>query len=108
MIVGEGPQIDGGVLVVILVIFLLFVAAVIGVVVAGCVWAARAGRGSERARTGWACVALVEGAVLLRGLAGLAMDGGEPYTAMAASFALGLQGLLYARAKGRTTGAHNR
>jgi hypothetical protein len=108
MIVGEGPQIAGGVLVIILVVFLLFVASVIGVVVAGCVWAGRAGRGSERARIGLVCVAVLEGAVLLQGLVGLATGRGGPYGAMAASFALGLQGLIYARAKGRSTGAHNR
>ena len=108
MIVGEGPQIDGGVLVIILVVFLLFVAAVIGVVVLGCVWARRAGHGSQLARTGLVCVAVLEGAVLLWGLVDLAAGGGEPYTAMAASFALGLQGLIYARAKGRGPEAHNR
>lgn len=101
MIVGEGPQIDGEVLVIILVVFLLFAAGVIGLVVAGCVWAGRAGRGSQRAKIGWLCVAVLEGAVMLGGLVSLLTGGGEPYPAMAASIALGIQTLLYARAKGR-------
>ena len=101
MIVAEGPQIDGELLVIILVIFLLFAAAVIGLVVAGCVWAGRAGRGSKRARLGWFGVAAIEVAVMVFGLVDLARGRGEPYSVMVASVALGIQTLLYARAKGR-------
>ena len=109
MTVGESPQIDGGLLVIILVIFVLACAAVIGVVVAGCVWAGRAGRGSRRARAGWAAVAVLEGIVVLEGLVELASGRGEPITVIVAGGALGLQALLYTRARrGRAPEARDR
>jgi hypothetical protein len=109
MVVGETPQISGGVLVIILVVFLLFAAAVIGVVVAGCRWADRAGRGSEQARMRWFAVAVVEGGFVLRGLVGLVTGTGGTFLLTVAAGALGLQSLLYTRAKrGRGPEIHDR
>lgn len=60
MILAETVSLDGGALLVILVIFLAVLAAWCAVMVLGCVWAVRAGRGSRLALAGWGVVALIE------------------------------------------------
>ena len=60
MILAESVSLDGGALLVILVIFLALMAVWCAVMVLGCVWAVRAGRGSRLALAGWAVVALIE------------------------------------------------
>lgn len=65
----EAISLDGGTLLVVLVVLAVLLASALAVVVAGFVWAVRGGRGSTAARWGLAGVALLElMAVLASGL----------------------------------------
>lgn len=57
----ETVQLDGGLLLLLLIFVLLFVAFLVAVVVFGFVWAARAGRGSQAALAGWIVTLVIEG-----------------------------------------------
>jgi hypothetical protein len=66
--VGEGPQISGSVILIILVVLALGL-VVVGVLIwQGCVMALRAGRGDRTALTVWAVIAAVEVALAPAGL----------------------------------------
>jgi hypothetical protein len=56
----EAVSIDGGVLLLILVVFVLLFVLWCALVTLGCRWARRAGQGSRRALAGWAVVAVLE------------------------------------------------
>lgn len=68
MILAETVSIDGGALLLILVVLLVLAALWCALMVLGCVWAVRAGRGSRRALTGWVIVSVLEVLPALGGL----------------------------------------
>ncbi len=63
-LLAEAVSIDGGTLVLILVLFFAFVGVTVGLAVLGCVWAYRAGKGSASSRTGLICIGVLEGFAL--------------------------------------------
>lgn len=66
-LVGEGPQISGSVVLIILVVLAVGL-VVLGVLIwQGCVMALRAGRGDRTALTVWTVIAVVEAALALTG-----------------------------------------
>lgn len=65
MILAETMKLDGGTMFVILVIFLGIAAVICAVFALGCVWAYRAGRGSQLALIGWGIVASSEALIVV-------------------------------------------
>lgn len=68
MELAEGPQISGEVMFLILAVMLAMVLAGIGMVVLGCIWAYRAGRGSPTSRVAFGVVAVVEALLFVMSL----------------------------------------
>lgn len=93
MMLAEAVSIDGGLLLVILFVFLLMVGLWCVVVALGCRWAKQAGQGSRGALAGWAVVAVLEVVPLALGF--------TPLLVLAA-VVLAFQGWLYARARAET------
>lgn len=98
MILGETVSIDGGALVVILVILLAFLVATCALVVMAFVWARKAGRGSRPALVAWLAVAAVE-LVLAATVVPSTIDGAVNWWGVLAAAALGGQVLRYVRAR---------
>lgn len=109
MLLAEAISLDGGELLVILVILVVLLAGTVAIVVAGCVWAYRVGRGSQDRPVGLVVVLAVEGLVLLASLAALADDSANLSLIFPAG-ALLAQGLAYAwgRRRATTTGSSGR
>lgn len=60
VILAETVAIDGGVLLLVLVVFMVMVATWCGLVALGCFWARRAGLGSRPALAGWMVVVVAQ------------------------------------------------
>lgn len=69
MILAESVSIDGGVIALLLAVLFLLVAATVGAVVAGVIWAKRAARGSSLALGGFLAVTVTELVLATLGLA---------------------------------------
>jgi hypothetical protein len=95
MVLAETVSIDGGVLLVALVVFGLMVALWCGLVLIGCRWAREAGHGSGRALVGWVVVAVLEVLPLVAGFSPVLMVG---------LAALAVQGWLYLQARAEAGG----
>jgi hypothetical protein len=65
---GEGPQISGPVVLLILLVLAVVLAGVGVMIWQGCVMAHRGGRGDRRALVGWAVIAVVEAVLCLSDL----------------------------------------
>jgi hypothetical protein len=65
VIFAETVPISGGTVALVLAVMVLMFAVACFLVIAGSIWAVRAGRGSTRARTGWVAVVTVEGLLAL-------------------------------------------
>ena len=100
----ETPQlIDGDVLVFLLVLLVAILLAAAAVVALGCLWAWKAGRGSQPALVGWILVASFESYLLLHGV--LILLGGTGNLFLIAPLgAIGVQGALYAVAREKARG----
>ena len=100
----ETPQlIDGEVLVFLLVLLVAMLLATVAVFALGCLWAWKAGRGSQPALVGWILVASLEAFALLLGVLSL-LDGTVNLFLTAPLGALAVQAALYAVARDKERG----
>jgi glycine/serine hydroxymethyltransferase len=93
----ESPQFTGADIALILLVLLGLLAAVVGTVVAGCIFARKAARGSQKALILWGVVALVEVAFAI-----FATVAGGQLAALIGGGALALQAALYFTARAGT------
>jgi ABC-type uncharacterized transport system permease subunit len=96
MLIAETVQLDGGTVALILAVLLLLLLACVGVVVAGCIFARRAGRGSRNAMFGWAVIGTVELLIALDAVAA-----GLFKAALIPAGALAMQAAFWAEARPR-------
>lgn len=94
----ETVSIDGGTLLVILVVGLLFLAMVVAVVVFGFVLAPRAGRGEGQALGWWIAIVALEGVYCLGSLAAVVSGNFTP-GALLPLLILGAQVAIFLRAR---------
>jgi len=95
----ETVKLSGGEVLIILLVLLGMLAVVLAVVVLGCVWAWKAGRGSETAKVLWIVCASLEALALLSAAPSALF--GRSFAAVFPAGALGAQLALYFGAKGR-------
>lgn len=95
----ETPQPDGGLLLVIILVVLGILAMAVATMALGCLWAWKAGRGSQLALGGWVACFTVEGFILLFAVGGLVS--GKPHLLLfAPALAVAAQVALYLGARG--------
>lgn len=99
----EAVSINGGALVIVLVILVLLGALAIAAMVLGCVWATRAGRGSRRALAGWLVVAVLEAVYSLPLIAGSVRGRRVSLLSLIVLAVLGAQVVLFTRARTRSS-----
>jgi hypothetical protein len=99
-VLAETIKLSGTEVLIILLVLLGSLLAVVAVMGLGCLWAWRAGRGSQLALAGWVVCGTLEGSVILLGLASL-LRGQVNAVGTVPAGALAAQVGLYLAARGK-------